>query len=142
MTKPASFAVRREESKSHDRTHHQIESNILCLCLRHRILKIKQMPAEVVCRYCKYYEEKNHKPLPIDVVAKIEKCFYNCIVRCAELLLTVDEEVEWNPDLDLSDELELSDSGDNSESHSSDDVVFDSRDEGDDDNDYEDDEEN
>jgi hypothetical protein len=53
--------------------HHQIESNILHLRLRHQILQIKQMLAEVVSGYCKYYKEKNKKPLPIDVVAKIDK---------------------------------------------------------------------
>jgi hypothetical protein len=38
--------------------------------------------------------------------------------------LTVEEEEEWDPDNALIDELDLSDSGEESEEHDSDDVNF------------------
>ncbi len=44
--------------------------------------------------------------------------------RCAELQLTIEVEEEWDPDNALIDELGLSDLGEESKEHDSDDVNF------------------
>jgi hypothetical protein len=56
---------------------------------------------------------------------KIQLLYHHCIKRwCAESQLTVEEEEEWDPDNALVDELDLSDLGEESEEHDSDDVNF------------------
>ena len=63
--------------------------------------------------------------MPVDVIVKIETLFLHRVERrCAELGLSVYEEKQWTPDLDLLDEIDLSDSGEESEEHSSDDVNY------------------
>jgi hypothetical protein len=44
--------------------------------------------------------------------------------RCAKLQLTVEAEEEWNPDNAFIDKLCLSDLGEESEEHDSDDITF------------------
>jgi hypothetical protein len=135
MTKRPSLPRQQEECKARERSRCIIENEILCLSFRCRINKIKQMSADVVTGYRKYYEKKYEKPLPTDVVVKIETLFYNRQVRrCAELSLTVEEEAEWIPDPDLSQELDLSDSGEESEEHTSDNITFNSRENSEDEN--------
>jgi hypothetical protein len=79
-------------------------------------------------RYGKYYEKNYKKPLPVDVIVKMKELFLHCVERrCAKLSLTVADEAVWTPDADLLDKIDLSDSGKESKDHSSDDVIFDSR---------------
>jgi hypothetical protein len=89
MTKHPILPRQQEECKARECSRHIIENKILCLSLRHRINKIKQISADVVTGYCKYYKKKYKKPLPTNVVVKIDPLFYNRQVRrCAELSLT------------------------------------------------------
>jgi hypothetical protein len=135
MTKCPSLPRQQEECKARECSRCIIENKILRLSLRCCINKIKQMSADVVTGYRKYYKKKYKKPLPTDVVVKIETLFCNCQVRrCAELLLTVEEEAGWIPDPDLSQELDLSNSSEESEEHTSDNVTFDSRENSEDEN--------
>jgi hypothetical protein len=106
-------------------SHCIIASNILCVCLRRRIAKIKQMSTNVVEGYGNFYKQRNGKPLPQDVMNKIQLLYHHRIERrCAKLQLIVEEEEEWDPDNALIDKLELSDLGEESEEHDSDDVNF------------------
>ncbi len=83
------------------------------------------MSTDIVKGYGKFYEQRYGKPLPKDVINKIQLLYHHCIEhRCAELQLTVEEEEEWDPDNALIDELDLSDSGEESEEHNSDDINF------------------
>jgi len=136
-TKQPSIPRQREECKERFRYHRRIENQILRLHLRHRLEKIRQLSADVVEGYGKYYQNKYGRPLPADVVVKIETLFSNRVERrCAELGLSVSEEKQWTPDAELLEDMYLTDSGEESEEHDSDDVVFDSRSEsGDDDED-------
>ena len=136
-TKQPSIPRQREECKERFRYHRRIENQILRLRLRRRLEKIRQLSADVVEGYGKYYQNKYGRPLPADVVVKIETLFSNRVERrCAELGLSVSEEKEWTPDAELLEDMYLTDSGEESEEHDSDDVVFDSRSEsGDDDED-------
>ncbi len=89
--------------------------------------------------YGKYYEKKYKKPLPVDVIVKMKELFLHCVERrCAELLLTVADEAAWTPDANLLDKIDLSDSGKESKDHISDDVIFDSRSNSNDDSEDED----
>jgi hypothetical protein len=136
-TKQPSIPRQREECKERFRYHRRIENQILRLRLRRRLEKIRQLSADVVEGYGKYYQNKYGRPLPADVVVKIETLFSNRVERrCAELGLSVSEEKQWTPDAELLEDMYLTDSGEESEEHDSDDVVFDSRSEsGDDDED-------
>ncbi len=79
-------------------------------------------------RYSKYYEKKYKKPLPVDVIVKMKELFLHCVeCHCAELSLAIADKAAWTPDADLLDKIDLSDSGEESKSHSSDNVIFDSR---------------
>jgi hypothetical protein len=79
-------------------------------------------------RYGKYYKKKYKKLLPVDVIVKMKELFLHRVERrCAKLLLTVVDEAAWTPDADLLDKIDLLDSGEESKEHSSDDVIFDSR---------------
>ncbi len=83
------------------------------------------MSTNVVEGYGKFYEQRYGKPLPQDVINKIQLLCRHCIERrCAELQLAIEEEEEWDPNNALIDELDLSDSGKESEEHDSDDVNF------------------
>ena len=109
-----------------------IENAVLCLRLRRRIEKIWQLSADVVEGYGKYYEKKYRRPLPYEVIIKIKTLFlYRVECWCAELGLSIYEEKQWTPDPDLLEEIYLMDSGEESEEHDSDDVVFNSRSESD-----------
>jgi hypothetical protein len=89
------------------------------------------MSTDVVEGYGKFYKQRYGKPLPQDVINKIQLLYHHWI-ECwyAELQLTIDEEEEWDPDNALIDKLDLSDLGEELEEHNSDDVNFyhDSRD--------------
>ena len=62
------------------------------------------------------------------MIIKIKTRFLHRVERrCAELGLSVNEEKQWVPDPDLLDEIDLSDSGEESEEHNSDDVNYYSR---------------
>jgi hypothetical protein len=116
--------TKQEVNKCHEKSCH-IASNILHICLRRRIAKIKQMSTNVVEGYGKFYEQRHGKPLPQDVITKIQLLYCHRIKRwCAELQLTVEVEEEWNPDNALIDKLALSDTGEESEEHDSDDSLF------------------
>ena len=78
--------------------------------------------------YGKYYEKNYKKPLPVDVIVKMKELFLHRVERrCAELSLTVADKAAWTPDADLLDKIDLLDSGKESKDHSSDDVIFNSR---------------
>ena len=132
-TKQPSLPRQQEECKDRERFHRQIENQILRIRLRRRIEKIWQLSADVVEGYGKYYQRKYKRPLPVDVIVKIETLFLHRVERrCAELGLSVYEEKQWSPDAELLEQIYLTDSGEESEEHDSDDVVFDSRSESDD----------
>jgi hypothetical protein len=117
-------AAKQEANKCHEKSRH-IVSNILCICLCCRIAKIKQMCTDIVEGYGKFYEQRYGKPLPQDVINQIQLLYHHRIeCRCAELQLTVEAEEEWNPDNAFIDKLGLSDLGDKSEEHDSDDITF------------------
>ena len=117
-------AAKQEANKCHEKSRH-IASNILHICLRRRIAKIKQMCTNVVEGYGKFYEQRYGKPLPQDVINQIQLLYHHRIERrCAKLQLTVEAEEEWNPDNAFIDELCLSDLGEESEEHDIDDITF------------------
>jgi hypothetical protein len=117
-------AAKREANKCHEKSRH-ITSNILHICLRRRIVKIKQMCTNMVEGYGKFYEQRYGKPLPQDVIIQIQLLYRHRIkCRCVELQLTIEAEEEWNLDNAFIDKLGLSDSGEELEEHDSDDVTF------------------
>ena len=125
-TKRPSLPRQQEEcSKGHEKSSRHIENAVLRLRLRRRIEKIWQLSADVVEGYGKHYAKKYRTPLPVDVIVKIKTRFLHHVEhQCAELGLSVNKEKQWTPDLDLLDEIDLSDSGEESEEHSSDDVNY------------------
>ena len=132
-TKPPSLPRQQEECKEREKFHRRIENQILRLRLRRRVEKIWQLSADVVEGYGKYYQNKYWRPLPVEVIVKIETLFLHRVERrCAELGLSTYEEKQWTPDPELLEEIYLTDSGEESEEHDSDDVVFDSRSDSDD----------
>ncbi len=83
------------------------------------------MSTAVVEGYSKFYEEQHNKPLPQETIDKIMLLYHNCIEhRCREVGLTVEEEEQWDAKEASIDENELSNSGEESEEHDSDDVNF------------------
>jgi hypothetical protein len=117
--------MQQEECEGREKSSCCIENGLLCFCLRRWIEKIWQLSADVVEGYGKYYEKKYKIPLPVDVIITIETCFLHHVEsRCAELGLSVNEEKQWVPDPDLLDEIDLSDSGEESEEHNSDDMNY------------------
>ncbi len=83
------------------------------------------MSTNVVEGYGKFYKQRYGKPLPQDVINKIQLLYRHCINhQCAKLQLTIGEEEEWDPDNALFDKLNLLDSGEELEEHNSDDVYF------------------
>jgi hypothetical protein len=120
-TMPLPAPLQQEVNKCHEKSHHIIASNILCVRLCHHIAKIKQMSTNIVEGYGKFYKQRYGKPLPQDVINKIQLLYHHYIkCLCAELQLTVEEEEEWDPDNALIDKLDLLDSGEESEEHNSD----------------------
>jgi hypothetical protein len=117
-------AAKQKANKCHEKSRH-IASNILCICLRCHIAKIKQMCTDVVEGYGKFYEQLYGKPLPQDVINQIQLLYRHRIKhRCAKSQLTVEAEEEWNPDNASIDELGLLDSGEESKEHDSYDITF------------------
>jgi hypothetical protein len=124
-TKRPSLPMQQEECKGRKKSSRRIENGLLCFHLRRRNEKIWQLSADVVEGYGKYYEKKYRRPLPVDEIVKIKIRFLHRIERrCAELGLSVNEEKQWIPDPDLLDKIDLSDSGEESEEHNSDDVNY------------------
>jgi hypothetical protein len=83
------------------------------------------MSTNVVEGYGKFYKQRYGKPLPQDVINKIQLLYHHCIEHwCAKLQLTIEEEEERDRYNALIDKLDLSDSGEESEEHDSDDVNF------------------
>ncbi len=81
------------------------------------------MSTNVVEGYGIFYKQRYGKPLPQDVINKIQLLYHHCIKRrCAKLQLTVEEEEEWDPDNTLIDKLDLLYLGEELEEHDSDDV--------------------
>ena len=113
-------------------------SDITCIRLRRCIKKIKDMSTSVVDGYGTFYLNKHGVTLPQETVEKIMLLYDNRIQRrCNEVGLTVEEEEEWDYVDAKVDVDALSDSGEESEEHDSDDVCFYS-DEDNDDNDDDD----
>ena len=101
--------------------------------LRRRIQKIYEMSTDVVEGYSTFYFDKHGKPLPQETVDKIMLLYHNRIERrCNEVGLTVEEEEQWDPEDADIDVYSLSDSGEESEEHDSDDVCFYTEDDNDD----------
>jgi hypothetical protein len=122
---PLPAPLQQEVNKCHEKSHHIIAFNILCVCLHCCIAKIKQMSTHVVEGYGKFYKQRYGKPLPQDVINEIQLLYHHCIKRqCGELQLTLEEEEEWDPDNALIDKLNLLDSGEESEEYNRDDVNF------------------
>jgi hypothetical protein len=122
---PLPAPLQQEVNKCHENSCRIIASNILCVRLRRGIAKINQMFTNVVEGYGKFYKQRYGKPLPQDVINKIQLLYRHCIERwCAKLQLTIKEEEEWDPDNALIDKLDLSDLGEESEEHNSDEVNF------------------
>ena len=113
-------------------------SDITRIRLRRRIKKIKDMSTSVVDGYGTFYLNKHGVTLPQETAEKIMLLYDNRIQRrCNEVGLTVEEEEEWDYVDAKVDVDALSDSGEESEEHDSDDVCFYS-DEDNDDNDDDD----
>jgi hypothetical protein len=53
-TMPLLAPLQQEVNKCHEKSHRIIASNILCVCLRHPIAKIKQMSTNIVEGYGKF----------------------------------------------------------------------------------------
>ena len=115
-------------------------SDVTRIRLRRRIRKIYEMSTDVVQGYGTFYNDKHGKPLPQETVDKIMHLFHNRIERrCKEVGLTVEEEEQWDPEDSNVRPDDVSDSGEESEEHDSDDVNFysDAEDESEDDDDDE-----
>jgi len=103
----------------------------LCCCIQ----KIYNMLTHVVEGYGTFYYNKHGHLLPQaqETVDKIMCLYHNQIEhRCIEVGLTVDEEREWDSDDANVDVDALSESGEESEEHDSDDICFYSEDDNDD----------
>ena len=100
-------------------------SDLTRICLRRRVQKIYDMSTDVIEGYGTYYYDKHGKPLPQDTVDKIMLLYHNRIEhRCNEVGLSVKEEEQWDPkDTNINVDA-LSDSGEESEEHDSNDVIF------------------
>jgi hypothetical protein len=127
--------MQREHDKDRDTKSRRIVniSNITRIRLRRRIQKIYEMLEDVKEGYGTFYKNKHGNPLPKETVDKITCLYHNRIERrCIEVGLTVDEEREWDSDDADVDVDALSESGEESEEHDSDDVCFYSEDDDDD----------
>jgi hypothetical protein len=122
-TMPLPAPLQREVNKCHEKSGCIIASNILHVCLRCHIAKIKQMSTDVVEGHGNF--TMYGKPLPQDVINKIQLLYCHRIeCWCVKFQLTIEEEEEWDPDNALIDELDLLDSGEESEEQDSDDINF------------------
>jgi hypothetical protein len=111
-----------------------IISDITHIRLHCRIKKINDMSTSVVDGYGTYYYNKHGNLLPQETADKIIHLYHNRIeCRCIEVGLTVEEEKEWDSEDAKVDVDALSESGEESEEHDSDDVCFYSDDDNDDD---------
>jgi hypothetical protein len=100
-------------------------SDITRIRLRRRIKKINDMSTSVVDGYGTFYLNKYGVTLPQETADKIMHLYHNRIERrCIEVGLTVEEEKEWDSDDAKVDVDALSESGEESEEHDSDDVCF------------------
>ena len=91
------------------------------------------MLEDVIEGYGILYNNKHGNLLPKETVDKIMCLYHNRIERrCIEVVLTVDEEREWDSDDANVDVDALSESGEESEEHDLDDVCFYSEDDDDD----------
>jgi hypothetical protein len=100
-------------------------SDITRIRLRRHIKKIKDMSTSVVDVYGTFYLNKHGVTLPQETADKIMHLYDNWIERrCIEVGLTVEEEKEWDYDDAKVDVDALSESGEESEEHDSDDVCF------------------
>ena len=127
--------MQREHDKDRDTKSRRIVniSDITRIRLRRRIQKIYEMLEDVKEGYGTFYKNKHGNPLPKETVDKITCLYHNRIERrCIEVGLTVDEEREWDSDDADVDVDALSESGEESEEHDSDDVCFYSEDDDDD----------
>jgi hypothetical protein len=126
-TAPLPSLIQREHDKDCETKSRRIVniSDITRVCLRRRIQKIYNMSTHVIEGYGTYYYNKHGKPIPQETVDKIMILYQNLIEhRCIEVVLTVDEEKEWDSD-DANVHLDApSNSGEESEEHDSDDVCF------------------
>ncbi len=99
--------------------------DITCLRLRHRIQKIYQMATDVVDGYGDENYSKHDTPLPQETFDKTMLLYHNRIKRrCVEVGLTVEEEEQWDPEEATIDIDDISESGEESEEHDSDDICF------------------
>jgi len=126
-TVPLPSPMQREHDKDRDTKSRRIVniSDITRVRLRRHIKKIYKMSTHVIEGYGTYYYNKHGKPLPQETVDKI-MCLYQHRIerRCVEVGLTVEEEMEWDSDHANVDVDALSESGEESEEHDSDDVRF------------------
>jgi hypothetical protein len=134
-TVPLPSPMQREHDKDRDTKSRRIVniSDITRIRLRRRIQEIYDMLTHVVEGYGTFYYNKHGNLLPQETVDKIT-CLYHTRIecRCIEVGLTVDEEREWDSDDANVDVDALSESGEESEEHDSDDVCFYSEDDDDD----------
>jgi len=127
--------MQRDHDKDRDTKSRRIVniSDITRIRLRRRIQKIYDMLEDVIEGCGTFYNNKHGNPLPKETVDKITCLYHNWIERrCIEVGLTVDEEREWDSDYADVDVDALSEAGEESEEHDSDDVYFYSEDNDDD----------
>jgi hypothetical protein len=126
-TVPLPSPMQREHDKDRDTKSRRIVniSDITRVRLRRHIKKIYNMSTHVIEGYRTYYYNKHGEPLPQETEYKIMCLYQNRIERrCVEVGLTVEEEKEWDSDHANVDFDALSESGEESEEHDSDDVRF------------------
>jgi hypothetical protein len=100
-------------------------SDITRIHLCRRIKKINNMLTSVVDGYGTFYLNKHSVMLLQETADKIMHLHHNRIERrCIEVGLTVEEEKEWDSDDAKVDVDALSESGEESEEHDSNDVCF------------------
>ena len=124
-TAPLPSPMQRKHDKDRETKSRRFISDLTRVRLRRRIQKIYQMATDVIDGYGDEYYNKHDKPLPQEAVDKIMLLYHNRIERrCVEVGLTVEEEEQWDPEEATIDIYDLSDSGEESEEHDSDDVCF------------------
>jgi hypothetical protein len=117
--------LQRKHDKDRATKSHHFISDLTRVRLRRGIQKIYQMATDVIDGYGDEYYNKHDKPLSQETVDKIMLLYHNWIERhCIEVGLTVEEEEQWDPEEATIDINNLSDSGEESEEHDSDDVCF------------------
>jgi uncharacterized small protein (DUF1192 family) len=135
--------MQREHNASRAKNSRRIVniSDVTRIRLRRRIQKIYEMSTDVVEGYGTFYYDQHGKPLPQETVDKIMHLYHNRIERrCKEVGLTVEEEEQWDPEDSNVRPDDISDSGEESEEHDSDDVKFYSDAEDESEDDYDDEE--